>query len=87
MDVLVLSMKQTELRWSVKSLLLGVFLSERTRPMINPTNLPCRTNTFQPLSHTTIVCGPVTAAVTDLSSLIPLVAGIIDLSDPHAQFW
>src|ERR1700735_3969768 len=69
MDVLVSSMNRTELRWSVNSLLFGVLLLERTRPMTNPTSSPCRTNMFRPLSRTTIVCGPITAAVTDFHPL------------------
>ena len=60
---------------------------ERTRPIISPTNLPCRSHTFCLLRHITIVCGFVIAAVTDSLSPIPLVAGIIELSEPHVWSW
>jgi len=39
---------------------------------------------FLPMSHNIKVRGPVSAAVTDFGSPIPLAAGIIDPSD--AQF-
>jgi hypothetical protein len=71
----------------VKNLLFRLSLSERMRPIIKPTSSRWRIKVFLPRSLTTTVCGPVTAAVTDLSSPILLIAGIIDSSDPQAQFW
>lgn len=69
-----------EFRWSVYICGEG---SASTSAMTSPSCSPCKMDALRWVVRITSVTGPVTAAVTDLESLIELEAGIMEPSDAH----